>query len=669
MNNFLEDELSKAHLGLSAGARSHLERFRSFLQQYYVEKFGYWPPRKQSRFPKLVYKSMYFDFHGLYDYLADSTSSAALEPQRLASGGICVLQNLQAFDQRHQYMPLPHPLPLLPESIDEVKVKSQRSLLAMALRSRSSLANRQYSARTALHNATNISDLAIVNAPLVKAYRHFERECANMRKEEKVSLADARKVRWILIYCILQTLISVTRAPKEVRDAELPEYPLCCTASCVPPWEDDVDTVASPVSPMTTQLPDFTRPLTGSSLNLDLNGMPTSTQSLPTKSSFEIHPDCETDTGYFGKSRSNSTQSLASLLQASEAPTATTSSTAAPAVRRTSSKTSQRSIKALSFTGFGSRRNSIVVPPPPPTAFCEIIVHGYGNGTNPPIVNEKSSSRPATAVPSSTSTSLQVNGSALTDADCIVRPLQPRPRPVSAYTLSNNSSTSTIIAPQPLRPMSAHEKKSFKFNDELTHLHADFSQLNQRARTREMSQSEKSEIMAIREAQPSASSKGNSAASSETHTPVSVSDATDSDREVSPVWSLRRGSASSQSSTEVLPLEPEKEMYSRDVATYSEPHLGVELRDVGGLLHRSETANSAHRGILVHRTFSVERFKVSGKQKGSSSKSPSNGQAVRRVRDQAFAAAQKLKRRSVRYTDEVDLKTILNNGPNATHGV
>ncbi|KAF2095450.1 hypothetical protein NA57DRAFT_14281, partial [Rhizodiscina lignyota] len=235
MSNFLEDELSGSYLGLSTGARAHLDRFRSFLHQYYVEKWGYWPPPKGSQLPKSLYKSMYFDFRALYDFLVDTDSTDSMLSERLPIGGICVLQNVQAFDRRHKYAPLPHPLPLVPDASAYVKAQSQRALLSIALGTKNSKNNRQFSTRSALHAATNTHDLAIVNAPLVKAYRQFERECA-VRKEEKVSLADARKVRWLLIYSILQMLISVTRAPKEVRDTDGPDYPLCCLVAGLPPW-------------------------------------------------------------------------------------------------------------------------------------------------------------------------------------------------------------------------------------------------------------------------------------------------------------------------------------------------------------------------------------------------------------------------------------------------
>ena len=54
--SFLSDDLSDTHLGLSTGARAHLDTFRSFLQSYHVAKLGYYPPASSTSitaaFPK-----------------------------------------------------------------------------------------------------------------------------------------------------------------------------------------------------------------------------------------------------------------------------------------------------------------------------------------------------------------------------------------------------------------------------------------------------------------------------------------------------------------------------------------------------------------------------------------------------------------------------------------
>ncbi|KAK3065209.1 hypothetical protein LTS18_005995 [Coniosporium uncinatum] len=240
ISNFLEDDLSATYLGLSSGARAHLVRFRSFLHSQYVERFGYWPPPKGSPFSKTLYRTLYFDFRSLYDFLVDLDSTDALETQRPATGDICVCQNVGAFDKRHKCEPLPHPLPLEPTCPpDHGKTQSQCALIALKLGSKPNKIDRYMATRAALSAATNTQDAQLTNSPLVKAYKQSEYEICSSRQEEKVSLVDARKVRWILIYGALQMLISVIRAPKEVRDTEGPNYPLCCLVAGTPPWKPE----------------------------------------------------------------------------------------------------------------------------------------------------------------------------------------------------------------------------------------------------------------------------------------------------------------------------------------------------------------------------------------------------------------------------------------------
>jgi hypothetical protein len=390
LSNFLEEDFSQAHIGLSSGARAHLERFRSFLHSYYVEKFGYWPPPKGSVFSKALCKSMYFDFRGLYDFLVDLDSTDSLQDQKPASGGICVLQNVQAFDHRHKYIPLPHPNPLLPQfSTEPQRSNSQRALMTLKLATRQARTERYISNRDALFAATNSADTAITNAPLVKAYRRFERQCT-LRPEEKVSISDGRKVRWMLIYGIIQMLVSVIRAPKEVRDVDSPTYPLCCLVAGTLPWNggtralNDYYTESANLTPLIIHAPALSPGSTTGSLDGSASAKP-----LPLTPQVSIQPDCEGD-DYFGHT---------SLSPSPTFPRVSSMQEPAPTRRRSSvfRNASFRSVKAMSFSSFagsslgGARRSStsLKATPAPPRKFSEILVHGYGNGLNPTVVEPR----------------------------------------------------------------------------------------------------------------------------------------------------------------------------------------------------------------------------------------------------------------------------------------
>lgn len=665
LSNFLENELSASHVGFDSGARAHLDRFRTFLHQYHVEKFGYWPPIDGSQYPTALYKSMYFDFRGLYDYLVDKDSSESKLSERLPSGGICVLQNIQAFNRRHNYSPLFHPQPLIPNASTYNKAQTQRALLALSLGSRNSKNGRQFSARTALCAAANTMDLNILDCPLVKAYRTFERD-STLQKTEKVSLQDARKVRWILIYAILQVLISATRAPSEVRNSEDPRYPLCVSVSGIVPWlpyscEASVSRSTPPSRPLSAS-PSTTfhgpRLLSNSSPSLgdrscgsdsvDINGMPvptTDTNNLPpTEPHLEIHPDCETDSNYFGKSRSNSAQSLSSMAtpaDASKTATSSTSSLPAPLVRRQSS--SKRAIKALSFA-IPSRRNSITVKSPP-SSFCEIIVKGYGNGLNQPTTSVEpltTKPQPTLVDPSTSAISIPNSQSVSKFSSSDEPPIKTAPQKLPKATTALKRHTFHVperlgnpdsnALPVPLHSPRTPTLDLAQFDrsfDAAQNLHADYSDVTRRR--------------------------------SNSNTPLSTSTGTDSDEETSPVWSSRRSSASSQSSTEMVPRVsqqpepaelPEHVVPARPVELptskaeaelvdpgplqhykYQDENDGCsstagqeppsvddvpEIHDVGGLLGKmhsaSETA-SRPNGILVHRSFSVEHIHQSEQSK------------------------------------------------------
>ncbi|KAI9780600.1 MAG: hypothetical protein M1816_002820 [Peltula sp. TS41687] len=335
LTTFLDDELSSAYLGLGEGARTHLDRFRSFLHAFYVAKFGYWPPRLHdgvgdSALSKATYFSMYTDFRNLYEYLMDEQSSPSIDDNKPVNGGLCVLQNITAFDRRHRYTSLPHPLPLLPDLLDNAgrdRSREARRTLIQPFHYKSLKATRRATTLAALSAATNAHNTEVMKCPLVRAYIGFERGCTT-RQEDKVSATDARKVRWLLIYGVLQTLISVTGAPIEVRDTEDVSYNLCCQTAGTPPWTIKGATTTSSTPAINKELPQTPKP-----------------EPL-------IRPDRE-----YHQSRNSSVNDL--LAKASAEATAAAS-------------TGRRS--------------------PGPSQFCEILVPGYGNGLNAADVVESPSS-------------------------------------------------------------------------------------------------------------------------------------------------------------------------------------------------------------------------------------------------------------------------------------
>ena len=107
---------------------------------------------------------------------------------------ICVLQNVQAFDQRLQYPALPHLLPLLPNTSGPAKA-NRHSFLSLSLSSKSAKASRQHIARTALHNAARRLTPAVQNMNLDDAlYKESAVEATHTGGEERTDVLSDTKL-------------------------------------------------------------------------------------------------------------------------------------------------------------------------------------------------------------------------------------------------------------------------------------------------------------------------------------------------------------------------------------------------------------------------------------------------------------------------------------------
>src|ERR1700743_1598737 len=102
--SFFENEMSSSFLGLPQLAREHLDKFRSFLKSFYTQQYGCWPPDtfEDEAVHQDIYSTLFSDLQNLYQHLVDSGSSADMVENDISkTGGVCILQNIQAFDQNH----------------------------------------------------------------------------------------------------------------------------------------------------------------------------------------------------------------------------------------------------------------------------------------------------------------------------------------------------------------------------------------------------------------------------------------------------------------------------------------------------------------------------------------------------------------------------------------
>lgn len=281
-SSFLDEELGADSLGLSKPARDHLDHFRSFLYGFYVDKLGYFPPREGLGAKRRPWQGIYQDFQHLYDYLADNDSSCDWTSGRGLTGGICVIQNVRNFDARHGYSSLPHPLPLLPHLPKRTRrsLGSQTALKSLKLARANSVLDTASTATLSLDDATNSCNPDVLASPCVKAYQQFE----NQRVDVKLDVIEARKVRWLLIYGVLQLLTSVFGPPKLGPSTLKLSYSLCAMTNSSPPWADADD--------YTEERLETPAPISGLLV-------PEAQDDAEGRSSrISIHPDCEADNAY-----------------------------------------------------------------------------------------------------------------------------------------------------------------------------------------------------------------------------------------------------------------------------------------------------------------------------------------------------------------------------------
>jgi len=357
LGSFLSDDLSETHLGLSPAARSHLDRFRSFLQSYYIAKLGYYPPAsceaRSASFPKNIYGQMCQEFQKLYNYLVDFNFTSSDTLPLSHQGGICVQQTLDSFNKRHKYMPLLHPLPLLPEA-EEEKTTQRSSLnrrFSFVPKANKMKPDPYLVAFSSLCKATNRMDQSLFDCTLVRAYRGFEKECnfsnSKIEKNDKLSQSDARKVRWILIYATLQTLRSATIPPEQVRDTQNVPYNICVLTAGCPPWKEE-----RPLETLLRTQTDQTK--------LDFQAQ-SKIDAETEKSPNEIKPDIDYR-ALNHKSQHKGDSSYSSLASISSA--------------KSSKNTVRRALTTL------GNMPELIHPRPRRASYHEILVHGYGNGTN-----------------------------------------------------------------------------------------------------------------------------------------------------------------------------------------------------------------------------------------------------------------------------------------------
>lgn len=350
LGTFLTDELSDAYLGIPSSAKNHLEKFRSFLHTFYIAKLGYYPPSidyEVGGFPKSILNLMASDFKRLYKFLVDTSFTPSDLIPATQHGGICVMQNVQAFDHLYKHTPLDHPLPLLPQIIEYGSYKKPKGKIIrrLSLPNTKITPDKRLLTCAAMLKATNWDRTNLNECSLVRAYRGFERDCVFASPVDTLSQTDGRKVRWLLIYSTLQTLISATEIPQQVRDTQNVQYNLCVTTPGSLPW-DQPARQCEVIYRLPKQAEDDS----------------TEVKQLRKTASVELRPDIDY-------------QAIQRMNQHSRSKSDNTGTSRSKPLRSRTG-TIRRALSSL------GNMPELQHPRPGRISYHEILVHGYGNGTN-----------------------------------------------------------------------------------------------------------------------------------------------------------------------------------------------------------------------------------------------------------------------------------------------
>ncbi|KAF2192711.1 hypothetical protein K469DRAFT_731177 [Zopfia rhizophila CBS 207.26] len=228
--------------------------FRQFLISYYSKIYGSWPPNQgKSWLNRKMVLGLQEDFGSLYDYLVDrdvvwdsreerpgkkwemvnkrSEDFSAERPE------LSLTDMLVTFDNRHGYLHIPHPYPLLPREVPQVKPQAKKSFFSGLKKSKNDVtkdAKAHLQLSIVFSDATNIEkvDVSFNGSTLIDRFERFE-----LSSDLKgVSPRDARLGRWILLYGILQVLSKLSVDIQGLKCTEGVRYFLCTDLKRCPDW-------------------------------------------------------------------------------------------------------------------------------------------------------------------------------------------------------------------------------------------------------------------------------------------------------------------------------------------------------------------------------------------------------------------------------------------------
>ncbi|KAI1074850.1 hypothetical protein F5B20DRAFT_585860 [Whalleya microplaca] len=251
-----------------SAARAASDRLQQFFVNHYAKNYGNWPPPdtgartaegEEIWLTRTMARQMQKDFGALYDYLVnrdivwdESETRSSRKWMMVSESGnksfnpdtadLPLTDMLIEFDNRMRFPHIPHPYPLVPESIPPLHSPSSSSSRERSKKDKNTkqggddrILERRI--QLAYTEATNIYILGsdFTQSDLIESFVKFE-------KADQIGAIDpfaARRGRWVLIYGILQTLASVSVDSPNVRYKDNVAYHLSprLKGTKTPPWK------------------------------------------------------------------------------------------------------------------------------------------------------------------------------------------------------------------------------------------------------------------------------------------------------------------------------------------------------------------------------------------------------------------------------------------------
>ncbi|KAF2814848.1 uncharacterized protein BDZ99DRAFT_408275, partial [Mytilinidion resinicola] len=230
--------------------------FRQFLLNFFVEAYGAWPPSPNKGWLKRkAIQSLQNDFGALYDYLVNRevvwdsqeerpgkkwqmSNQDPEEEFQADSADLPLTDMLVGFDNRHGYLHIPHPYPLLPRFVNAPKAQAKKNFFSSLKKSKNDPtkdAKTHLQLSIVFSDATNIQRLGVSFAgnALIDYFEQFEL-AADLKG---VSPRESRLGRWVLLYGVLQVLSKLSVDTQGLKYSEGVQYFLCADLKRTPPWE------------------------------------------------------------------------------------------------------------------------------------------------------------------------------------------------------------------------------------------------------------------------------------------------------------------------------------------------------------------------------------------------------------------------------------------------